>query len=218
MTEKFFIEPLFSNFIASDILDVDCDKIVEYIKTVEPGLPLNLNEPAIHDVIDEVHNSIPEFMKIYGLGLQSRPRVTTCWANRNNASEPLKPHLHGTHWISAVFYPEADEESPDLVLKNPITNVMEYAVPYQYHEHATLYNSGRIKISPKKGLLVYFPSWIEHWVDPECPSTSNRYSLAFNITLNHISKEYIDHIYHPNNQLGEMFSIVNKERDRTPYK
>ena len=95
---------------------------------------------------------------------------------------------------------------------------MEYAVPYQYHEHATLYNSGRIKISPKKGLLVYFPSWIEHWVDPECPSTSNRYSLAFNITLNHISKEYIDHIYHPNNQLGEMFSIVNKERDRTPYK
>ena len=50
MTEKFFIEPLFSNFIASDILDVDCDKIVEYIKTVEPGLPLNLNEPAIHEL------------------------------------------------------------------------------------------------------------------------------------------------------------------------
>ena len=29
MTDKFFIEPLFSNFIASDILDVDCDKIGE---------------------------------------------------------------------------------------------------------------------------------------------------------------------------------------------
>ena len=218
MSDSFYVEPLFSNFLASDILDIDDDKITKYIKTVEPGIPLDLNQPEIHEVVDHVHNLIPRFMKLYGLGSKAKPRITTCWANRSNAAEPLKPHLHGTHWISVVYYPEADEESPDLILKNPITNVMEYAVPYQYHEYATWYNSGRIKVSPKKGLMIAFPAWLEHWVDPECPSTSNRYSLALNITLNHISDQYIEDIYHPNNKLAEMYGIVNTLRDESPYK
>ena len=66
--------------------------------------------------------------------------------------------------------------------------------------------------------MIAFPSWLEHWVDPECPSTSNRYSLALNITLNHISDQYIEDIYHPNNKLAEMYGIVNTLRDESPYK
>ena len=71
MSDRFYVEPLFSNFLASDILDIDDDKITKYIKTVEPGLPLNLNQPEIHEVVDHVHNLIPTFMKHYGLGPNS---------------------------------------------------------------------------------------------------------------------------------------------------
>ena len=39
MSDRFYVEPLFSNFLASDILDIDDDKITKYIKTVEPGIP-----------------------------------------------------------------------------------------------------------------------------------------------------------------------------------
>ena len=119
------IEPLFSNFIASDIVDVDCDKITEYIKTVEPGLPLRLDTPELSEIVGYVNSKIHDFSKAYGLTSKANPRLTTIWANRNNAREPLKPHIHGTHWISVIFYPEADMDSTDLIIKNPITEIME---------------------------------------------------------------------------------------------
>lgn len=202
------IEPLFSNFIASDIVDVDCDKITEYIKTVEPGLPLRLDTPELSEIVGYVNSKIHDFSKAYGLTSKANPRLTTIWANRNNAREPLKPHIHGTHWISVIFYPEADMDSPDLIIKNPITEIMEYAVPYQFQEYATPYNRGRITIAPKKGLMIAFPAWCQHWVDPECPHDSNRYSLAFNITCSHISDSYIEHIYAPNSGIADLYSKI----------
>lgn len=194
------IQPIFPSFLASEQTEIDCKKIVDFCKVLEKQRPsyhdngwqsgpVDLDTPELKELVDHIKEKIPYFAELYGLNEKADPIVSDMWINRNSQglqnSFNADPHLHANHFISFVFYPEADDKSANLVLLNP-NQVVEFAIPANLQDYSTTYNSHRMTISPTTGLLVAFPSWVMHWIDA-CPYPQDRYSIALNVTLSHIN-------------------------------
>ena len=100
-------------------------------------------------------------------------RITQSWVNRNKTKESHHRHNHDNSIISGVYYiyPETppcikfyrkkeSDISIDTILHNP-------------------FNSKEFKVNVKRGMLILFPSSLEHSVDTNTNS-EERISLAFN--------------------------------------
>ena len=90
------------------------------------------------------------------------------------------PHIHVGPQLVAVYYWQVPEGSGDLVLVAPsfaggLTTTME----------GTKGTRTYYKVTPKKGLLVLFPSDLVHFVLPN-ETDSIRASVAANIELHHV--------------------------------
>jgi uncharacterized protein (TIGR02466 family) len=114
------------------------------------------------------------------------PRWTAdMWANVSGLAAFNMPHVHtGTFW-SAVYYVRVGEgEGGQLVLHDPRMPGL------RMHAPGVLFrNMGpelKAEIEPKAGMLVLFPAWLSHSVEP-WQGTGQRISVAMNIraaTLN----------------------------------
>lgn len=131
--------------------------------------------------------------------LENRIYVRNLWANViHKAGGYSKPHTHGkgnTLW-SGVYYPEGNEKDLDYF------NVNEHVFPGNHPEggclvlqdpghlgkwvaraeHLTtgIYYGDEITIKPRQSLLIMFPAWMQHYVQP----TTNdrfRYSISFSV-------------------------------------
>ena len=190
------LQPIFASFLAQEVLPIDCDKILEYCIDLEESRPsYHTNgwqsgplEEDIPELTDYINSKIPHFSELYGLSEKANPQISDFWINRNSFgpqnAHNTEPHIHANHWISFVFYPEADENTAPLILANP-HSAIEYTVPRDLIREVNNWNSHRMIVKPVTGLLVAFPSWIMHWID-QSPVPQDRYSIAFNVTLSHI--------------------------------
>ena len=193
------LQPIFSSFLAAEVIPVDCNKILKYCVDLEKSMPPSHHtngwqsgplEDDIPELNDYIRSKIPHFAELYGLNDEANPQISDFWINRNgsgaqNSQRNVEPHIHANHWISFVFYPEADENTAALILSNP-HSVIEYTVPRDFICQDNNWNSHRMIVKPVTGLLVAFPSWIMHWVD-QSPVPQERYSIALNVTLSHIN-------------------------------
>jgi uncharacterized protein (TIGR02466 family) len=101
------------------------------------------------------------------------------WANVSGPGHFNMPHVHaGTFW-SAVYYVRVGEgEGGELVLHDPRVPGSQMHAP-----HLRLRGTGpdyRALIEPKPGLMVLFPAWLSHSVEP-WQGAGNRISIAMNI-------------------------------------
>lgn len=104
------------------------------------------------------------------------------WANVNRDGDWNRTHSHaGAHW-SGVYYVDAGQPDP-TVQPNGVLELIDPrhlggAVP------APGFPLGhRLVVEPEPGLLVMFPSWLEHWVTPY-RGKGQRISVAFNAVAN----------------------------------
>lgn len=111
----------------------------------------------------------------------SRTFQAHAWANVNRDGHYNRLHVHpGSHW-SGVYYVSTGQPDPSV----PENGRIEFMDPR--HIGAALAVPGfmfgqKIFIQPREGLLVMFPSWLEHWVTP-FRGTGERISIAFNLQL-----------------------------------
>ncbi len=104
------------------------------------------------------------------------------WANVNRDGDWNRTHSHaGAHW-SGVYYVDAGQ--PDAMV--PVNGVLELIDPR--HLGGAVPAPGfplghRLIVEPEPGLLVMFPSWLEHWVTPY-RGKGQRISVAFNAVAN----------------------------------
>ena len=127
--------------------------------------------------------------------------VEDMWANVIiSAGGFSEPHIHGsgrTLW-SGVYYPKSDHEdlddfNPDkfiigggqlgsgnLILKDPAHTIKGQVKPPKEKVKSRAYSGGNITIKPRESLLVLFPAWLEHYVQPVTDNT-RRYSISFSI-------------------------------------
>jgi len=95
-----------------------------------------------------------------------------------------KIHNHGIYGISGVYWIRANRSAGDFIIhnNNPI-------IEYTKWTHYTPYNKPNFTIKPQKGLMILFPSFMNHEVLPSGPDAV-RSTLAFNFPLNQI---YLKH-------------------------
>ncbi len=100
------------------------------------------------------------------------------WANVCRAGHYHALHTHPNHHWSGVYYVEAGTDAPDW----PRSGVLELQDPRGCVDMAGMPGNpfGRtIAITPASGLMVVFPSWLYHWVNPY-HGAGERISIAFN--------------------------------------
>ena len=101
------------------------------------------------------------------------------WANVSRSGNFNMPHVHGGSFWSAVYYVRAGEgEGGQLVLHDPRMPALRMHAPGVMFK-----DTGpelRVMIQPKSGMMVLFPAWLSHSVEP-WEGEGQRISVAMNI-------------------------------------
>lgn len=123
--------------------------------------------------IDEAAGSVLAYLRI-GHGAV---KVTGCWANLNAPGAGHRLHNHPNNYLSGVYYlrtyPGADRISfldprpQTAIIRPPVTAL-------------TAENTEQVVVTVKDGLLLLFPAWLSHEVEPN-RSGCLRISIGFNI-------------------------------------
>jgi len=103
-------------------------------------------------------------------------QITSSWANILNKNEYINPHAHSNSYLSGVFYIEDSSDiyfENNTIMKSSFTPDFVKAKKHEYRKKTSF------KITPKKGSLIIFPSWLIHSVPSN--NLDKRLSIAFNI-------------------------------------
>jgi len=107
-------------------------------------------------------------------------KITTSWLTKTASQGFSQFHNHCNSAYSAIFY--FDEiEGGDLEFES--YGILPWSVDFNEPSEWGILNSHSWKFSPKKNMLIIFPSYLHHRVTLN-NSTQPRYSLAFNIFPN----------------------------------
>lgn len=126
------------------------------IKTLSTKFEVH-KDPALKDLVDFIEHHMRVYWKDCGYTDKIDPYITVMWALLTSKGGFTAPHNHNPWPIGGSFYINADTQSGDLYLENPLEILLgkqpvEIDGPTTYTE--------RIPVSP--GKLVLFPGWIRH--------------------------------------------------------
>lgn len=101
------------------------------------------------------------------------------WVNINNKGDYNKRHSHadGINLLSGVYYVKVPENSGDIIFHDPRPSAIHYMAGMRYYGQGKMQSC---KIPVKENRLLYFPSWLEHEVEPN-NTDEDRISISFNL-------------------------------------
>ena len=106
-------------------------------------------------------------------------KIKSIWAIINEKGASNERHHHGNSALSAAYYVHAPKDCGDIVFYDP------RPAPVFSHPIAkkpNILNATVNSITPDEGLLVLFPSYLDHSVKPNL-SSDQRIVISFNINL-----------------------------------
>ena len=106
-------------------------------------------------------------------------KIPNLWAIINEKGAMNQKHQHSNSDISAAYYVEAKDNCGDILFYDPRpARTYKHPIPKSPNSLNSTVNS----IKPEVGLLVLFPSYLEHSVNPNL-SKNKRIVISFNISL-----------------------------------
>ena len=195
------IQPIFSNFLAiEDSLLLDNSIIETYCRNNIQNHPSphgenqsyifnkTLGFDYITDDIKPLINIVSDKMdglhKQLGFSDLYRQDLCEAWINFNQSKNTSDPHYHVGKFFSAVYYVKSN---PTSGLLNFLSSDVAKQYVIDHFKNSGLinewnnYNMTQQWVYPKTGLLVIFPSWVNHYVS--VGDTDDRISIAFNSVL-----------------------------------
>jgi len=101
------------------------------------------------------------------------------WANVSKAGDFNMPHFHSSTFWAAVYYVAVGSgEGGELVLHDPRLPALAMHAAHLGFKAAGV--QGEYRIAPSPGLMVLFPAWLLHSVEP-WQGRGQRISIAMNI-------------------------------------
>ena len=100
------------------------------------------------------------------------------WININGKNHSNVMHTHPNCTLSGCFYVKVPKDSGKIVFYHPAASLMERDWEFKRTEW-NLQNSEAYAIEPEENLLLLFPSWIQHSVEPNL-NDETRISISFN--------------------------------------
>ncbi len=189
------------NFSNLDLMDQMAHNVLE----LKAQSTSTLFEDIGNWCTDDNLNTLPQFQKLVKLiddetkvFLQDVHKINpehvtmTCmWSNVHDSRSKHHIHQHPNSFLSGVIYLSAPTENNDypgnIFFVDPrIGNRTHHA---DYLER-TPYNEKAWSFSPKKGMMLLFPSWLEHGTDAgKFSKDQYRISLSFNYQLTQASEK-----------------------------
>ncbi len=103
-------------------------------------------------------------------------KAANCWANINPQYASNKIHDHANCLFSGVYYLKAPKDSGTLMFYDPRSAKTFYKPLVSTF---TPYTADAIAHVAEEGLMLIFPSWLKHGVEPNL-SNEDRVSISFN--------------------------------------
>jgi uncharacterized protein (TIGR02466 family) len=122
-----------------------------------------------------VDGAIAEVASAMGYG-NIRIRGANCWANVNPKYASNKIHDHANCLFSGVYYVKTPKDCGNLMFYDP-RNARTFYKPLV--SNFTAYTADAVAHAAEAGLLLIFPSWLQHGVEPNL-SDEERISISFN--------------------------------------
>lgn len=122
-----------------------------------------------------IRNRIQDTVNQYTQELGLEPAViTNSWFNKLSQGHRVERHRHECSVVSGALYLHADAGSVPLRLHNPINHLRMFEHIAQTNRE----NEQWFEFPCVTGMLVIFPSWLEHDTLPN--ETDSRITLSFN--------------------------------------
>tara|TARA_B100001250_G_C19757392_1_gene770780 strand:+ start:194 stop:802 length:609 start_codon:yes stop_codon:yes gene_type:complete len=146
-----------------------------------PNFKLSDNEPKA--LVNLIAPSLQEAIIDMGWDMKSQEvKISEMWSIINKHQASNASHIHGNSFLSAAYYVRAPKDCGNIQFHDP------RAAPVYHHpiiDKPNNLNSNTVAITPKEGLLVLFPSYINHSVGNN-NSNEERIVISFNVTLKKI--------------------------------
>lgn len=187
------IENAFTSPIIVDQLDnIDNNELIKYANLLKSQSAGRVKSNYLGWQSNDLDNSNPEIQKLaneilarisylhaeFGFKTASDIFLTNIWININSHGSFNRPHIHQDSIFSGAYYVSTDGLDGDIHFIHP-------AKTHQYHikedtvDKFTNFTSSSYRTKPAVGKLVLFPSWLEHYVEPNV-SNHDRISISFN--------------------------------------
>lgn len=140
-----------------------------------------LDDPAFAPLFRWIAFSIQEALLACGWEMsRAKPCFNNAWAMVSRRGHGVRAHLHPNSLFSGVVYLCADEGCGDIAFLDPRSG--SQMLQYPQVESVDPVQSGRVVKRVAEGLLLLFPSWLWHEVQPS-QSDKVRICVSFNIGM-----------------------------------
>ena len=136
----------------------------------------------IGDCIRRTVNQIQMEQMGYGINFNES------WYHITKTNGMHEPHIHPScSWCGVFYIQSGDEDSGHTVFENPIVST--------YVDRGNLYlnNMSTLRIMPKDGMLVLFPSYLSHY-QALYKGIEDRIVIAFNSSIEKIERPKINNL------------------------
>lgn len=105
--------------------------------------------------------------------------ITQMWMNKNGPGDFNKPHVHPNSFLSGVYYVRTPSQCGNIEFYDPAPARAMIGYPVRAGGSGS---SSSKEFMPEAGMLVVFPSWLQHGVQPN-RSSDLRISISFNVAF-----------------------------------
>ena len=170
---------LFSTKIWVKKLDVDIPCLLETLSHPDGGQLKDFTHFGHDGLSKAIIDNIPTHEDV-----ELPETYLQYWVNFNLPGSYNRKHHHSdiAFLLSGVVYLKVPENSGRISFHDPRGAAVEAIADSKYYGYEP-----EVFIDPEPGMVIYFPSWLEHEVEKN-KSDEDRVSIAFNV----ISKEELD--------------------------
>ncbi len=148
-----------------------------YKNTFDTSMQLG-KQPDIEPFKNLVHKTARNYLRQLGYDEQQINFETQVFVSEMFEGNYHESHTHPNSILSGLLYLQVPEGSSPLIISDP-RPFRNFVMLPRLGDTAT--NIEEISITPKKGLLLMWESWIPHVV-PQTHNTEGRITMVFNLS------------------------------------
>ena len=179
---------MFPTPIMEDTIESDLEQYVMDLSRIDDGVKLSNKggyqskhffkpEKEFEDLWEKIEKKVNHFHKEIAK-LKGNVQINEWWFNVNYRGCANRQHQHPTSLHSGVYYIKTPENCGRICFTHPSSSIAWSWSPPMVEKY-NAFNTNMITMNPEKNLLLVFPSWLDHSVDPN-QSDDIRISLSFN--------------------------------------
>lgn len=151
------------------------EKMPNYANNIS-GFKQVLDSEELSDLKRMIQDRVDLFFNTVYCPKDASLVITQSWCNYSDQGQGHHQHCHPNSAISGVYYPQA-ESVDKLSFHTPLIPHLQMRVdPITENE----FTAFKLDVEIQTGVLVMFPSYLEHSVDPVKDREETRISLSFN--------------------------------------